>query len=130
MDMAALRRLYIETHVGAAAFADQLARRSLAGAPAQIMLLHDTDLAALYIGDLVRALRADGWSIISADEAYAKPLPQMTKLPDANGTRLQMLARERGAPGPYWYERNEAAVMKKLFTERVLHEQGFGSGKT
>jgi peptidoglycan-N-acetylglucosamine deacetylase len=122
MDMEALRRLYVETHVEAAEFADRLARRSLSDAPAQILLLHDTDLAALYLGDLVAALRAKGWTIISADEAYAKPLPQTTKLPDANGTRLQMLAREKGVPGPYWFERNEVAEMKQLFAERVLHE--------
>lgn len=122
MDMAALRALYVETHVEAADFADRLARRTFARPPAQILLLHDTDLAALYITDLVTALRADGWTIISADEGYAKPLPETTRLPDVNGTRLQMLAREKGAPGPYWFERNETAVMKKLFSERVLHE--------
>lgn len=122
MDMAALRRVYVETHVEAAEFADQLARRSLGRAPAQILLLHDTDLAALYVADLVAALRAKGWTIVSADEAYANPLPQTTKLPDANGTRLQMLAREKGAPGPYWFERNEMPAMKRLFAERVLHD--------
>ena len=122
MDMVALRLLYIDTHVKAADFADRLGRRTFGKAPNQILLLHDTDLAALYVGDLAKALRADGWTIISADEAYAKPLPQMTKLPDANGTRLQMLAREKGVPGPYWFERNEMAAMKKLFGERVLRE--------
>lgn len=122
MDMDGLRTLYVESHVEAANFADKLARKTLGHPPAQILLLHDTDLAALYLGDLARALRADGWTIISADEAYAKPLPQATRLPDINGTRIQMLAREKGVPGPYWFERNEVPMMKRLFTERVLHE--------
>jgi peptidoglycan-N-acetylglucosamine deacetylase len=126
MDMAALRHLYIDTHVKAADFADKLGRRTFGRAPKQILLLHDTDLAALYIVDLVNALRADGWTIISADEAYAKPLPQMTKLPDANGTRLQMLAREKAVSGPYWFERNESSVMKRLFTGQVLHQSSGG----
>jgi hypothetical protein len=34
-----------------------------------MMLLHETDLAALYIGDLVRALRRAGWTVVSADAA-------------------------------------------------------------
>jgi peptidoglycan-N-acetylglucosamine deacetylase len=122
IDMAALRKLYVGTHLEAADFADRLGRRTLGYAPPQILLLHDTDLAALYIGDLVSALRADGWTIISADKAYAKPLPQSEKLPEANGTRLQMLARERGVSGPYWFERNEVDVMKRLFSEQVLHD--------
>jgi peptidoglycan-N-acetylglucosamine deacetylase len=117
-----LRDLYVETHVQAANFADRLARRTLGRAPAQMLLLHETDLAALYLDDLIKALRADGWTIITADEAYGDP---MGKLPapviaDANGTLIQMLSWERGTKGPRWFERNEVAEMKRLFSVRVL----------
>ncbi len=122
MDHDALRKLYIGTHVGAAKFADNLARRTLGRAPAHMLLLHETDLAALYIEDLVKALRADGWTIITADEAYADP---MGKLPEpvvahANGTLIQMLSWDRKTKGPRWYELNEPDEMTKLFNERVL----------
>jgi peptidoglycan-N-acetylglucosamine deacetylase len=122
MDMDALRDLYVETHLLSARFADSLARRTLGRAPAQVLLLHETDLAALYIEDLVKALRADGWTIITVDQAYADP---MAKLPlpvkaDANGTLIQMLSWERGTKGPRWFERNEADVMTRLFNQRVL----------
>jgi peptidoglycan-N-acetylglucosamine deacetylase len=120
-----LRALYVETHVQAANFADRLARRTLGRAPAQMLLLHETDLAALYLDDLVKALRADGWTIITADQAYADP---MGKLPapviaDANGTLIQMLSWERGTKGPRWFERNEVAEMNRLFNARVLRGQ-------
>lgn len=119
-----LRDLYVETHVQAADFADKLARRALGRAPAHMLLLHETDLGALYLPDLIKALRANGWTIITADEAYADP---MGKLPppviaDANGTLIQMISWDRGVKGPRWFERNEVDVMKKLFSERVLHE--------
>ena len=122
IDQTGLRDLYVETHVLAADFADRLARRTLGRAPAQMLLLHETDLAALYIEDLVNALRADGWTIITADEAYADP---MGKLPapviaDANGTLIQMLSWERGTKGPRWFERNEVAAMNRLFEEQVV----------
>jgi peptidoglycan-N-acetylglucosamine deacetylase len=122
MDMDGLRDLYIETHVESANFADSLARRTLGRAPAQVLLLHETDLGALYIEDLVKALRANGWTIITADEAYADP---MGKLPlpvkaDANGTLIQMLSWERGTKGPRWFARNEPDEMTRLFNERVL----------
>lgn len=122
MDMKALRDLYVENHVEAANFADKLARRTFGKAAPQVLLLHDTDLAALYIGDLIDALRADGWTIISADEAYAKPLPETKKLRDVGGTRLQMLAREKGIKPPYWFDRSDRATMNRLFAERVLHQ--------
>jgi peptidoglycan-N-acetylglucosamine deacetylase len=124
VDINALRDLYIETHVQSADFADQLGRRALGRAPAQVMLLHDTDLAALYLSDLVQALRADGWKIITADEAYKDPLGmQQPDLRDANGTILQMVARAKKVDGPYWFDRTERPVMKRLFKERILHEK-------
>jgi peptidoglycan-N-acetylglucosamine deacetylase len=117
-----LRDLYVETHVQAANFADRLARRTLGRAPAQVLLLHETDLAALYLDDLVKALRADGWTIITADEAYADAMSKLAApvIADANGTLIQMLSWERGTTGPRWFERNEVAEMKRLFNARVL----------
>ena len=123
IDQKALRDLYVETHVEAANFADNLARRTLGRSPAHVLLLHETDLAALYIEDLVKALRADGWTIITADEAYADPMGKLSPpvIADANGTLIQMLSWDKGVKGPRWYERNEVDVMHKLFDERVLH---------
>jgi peptidoglycan-N-acetylglucosamine deacetylase len=124
LDINALRDLYIETHVQSADFADQLGRRALGRAPAQVMLLHDTDLAALYLSDLIKALRADGWKIITIDEAYRDPLgEEQPDLADANGTILQMVARGKKVAGPYWFDRNEVPAVKRLFKERVLHEK-------
>jgi peptidoglycan-N-acetylglucosamine deacetylase len=124
LDLNALRALYVENHVEAAEFADRLARKALGRPPAQVLLLHDTDLAALYLGDMVKALREKGWTIITADEAYADPIASARPLlPDTNGTLIQMLAREKGVPGPYWFERNEVKVMKRLFAERVLRDR-------
>lgn len=125
IDHDALRDMYVQTHVDAANFADNLARRTLGRAPAHMLLLHETDLAALYLPDLVKALRKDGWTIITADQAYADP---MGKLPapviaDANGTLIQMLSWDRGTKGPRWFEQNEPDAMTRLFNERVLHQR-------
>ena len=42
-----------------------------------MLLLHETDLNALFIVDLVAGLRAAGWTIITMDEAYRDPIAQM-----------------------------------------------------
>lgn len=124
VDRAALRDLYIESHVESAEFADGLARRTLGRAPAQVLLLHETDLAAFWIGDLVRALESKGWTIVSADEAFADPIARITpNVPVAQGTLIEAIAWERGAPGPRWYARNETKLAGKLFRERVLKGQ-------
>ncbi|ATY34053.1 polysaccharide deacetylase family protein [Sphingomonas psychrotolerans] len=124
IDMAALRDLYVETHVEAADFADALMRRTIGRSPPHVMLLHETDIAALYIADLVKALRADGWEIITADVAYADPLKTAAPdVPSTNGTLTELLAWEKGLPAPRWYARNDLKIANPLFAERVLHEK-------
>ena len=124
VDMAVLRDLYVSTMVGAADFADRLSLKTWGRPPAQVIVLHETDIAALFIADLVRALRADGWTIVTADEAYADPIAKLAPdVQSANGTLLELAAWEKGVPPPRWYERNDMALAKRLFTEQVLHEE-------
>ena len=124
MDMKALRHLYVETMVGAADFYDGLARRALGRSPAHVLLLHETDLAALFLPALIEALRKDGWRIIGADEAYADPIARAAPdTPSAQGTRIEAMAWQKGLPAPRWYERENLKVANALFAERVLHER-------
>jgi peptidoglycan/xylan/chitin deacetylase (PgdA/CDA1 family) len=96
VDMAALRDLYVETMVGAADYNEALGRRLLGRSPVQMLLLHETDLAALFIPDLVAALRKAGWRMVSADEAYRDPVGRLQPdVPSAQGTLTEALAWER-----------------------------------
>lgn len=123
IDMKALRDLYVESHVEAAEFYDALALKTLGRSPAHVMLLHETDIAALFIGDLVKALKAKGWTIITADEAYADPLRDAAPdTPHAQGTLIEALAWEKGLPAPRWYDRNDLRIANPLFAQRVLGE--------
>ncbi len=124
MDIEALRDLYVESHVEAAEFYDALARRTLGRSPAHVLLLHETDLAALFAGDLVTALRRRGWRIVTVDSAYADPIGAlMPDVPSAQGTLTEALAWEKGLPAPRWYGRNDTKVANRLFAEHVLKEK-------
>jgi len=121
MDEAALRNLYVETMVQAADLSDAVMRRSIGRSPPHVMLLHETDLAARYIGDLVTALRNDGWEIVTADQAYADPVYQpWPELIAANATLPEALGWARHVAGPLYYDRNDMPVADALFAERVL----------
>ena len=123
IDRAGLRDLYVESHVGAAEFADALMVRTIGRSPAHFMLLHETDLAALFLPDLVAGLRAKGWTIVTVDEAYADPIGDLSPdVPSAQGTLTKALAWEAGLPAPRWYERNTESIANRLFAERVLRE--------
>lgn len=123
IDRDALGRFYVTWHVEAADHADGLMRQVIGRQPVQMMLLHETDLAALYIGDLVRALRKAGWTVVSADAAYADPIGAlMPDVPSANGTLTEALAWEKGLPAPRWYRYNDTALATAEFNKQVLHE--------
>jgi peptidoglycan/xylan/chitin deacetylase (PgdA/CDA1 family) len=123
IDMKALRDLYVESHVEAAEYYDALAVKVLGRSPAHVMLLHETDIAALFVDDLVAALRAKGWEIVTADAAYADPVRLLRPdTPFAQGTLTEALAWEKGLPAPRWYERNDLKIANPLFRRRVLGE--------
>ncbi|WP_082472666.1 polysaccharide deacetylase family protein [Sphingomonas sp. Leaf357] len=125
IDMAALRDLYVETMVQSANFSDDLMRRTLGRAVPQMLLLHETDIAALFVADLVAALRRDGWTIVTADRAFADPAYRVQPdIPWANGTLAEQLAWAHKLPGQRWFDRNDRKVATALFTDRVLHGAG------
>jgi peptidoglycan-N-acetylglucosamine deacetylase len=123
VDREALREFYVETMVDAAETYDEVAQRTWGRSPAHVLLLHETDLAALYIDDLIRAFRARGWQIISADEAYADPIGALPPpvVPSAQGPLSELAAWERGLPPPRWYRGNNEQVMTAAYSARVLH---------
>ena len=73
----ALSKLYADMMVNAANFFDKAARDTMGRSPAHTLLLHENDIAAMFVVDLVKALENDGWEIISADEAYADPIARI-----------------------------------------------------
>ncbi len=97
VDVEALRDVYVEMLLGAANFYNDVALESLDRSPAHIMLLHENDVAASFIGDFVAALRDDGWTIIHPDEAYSDPIAvQVPETLLAGQGRVAALAIEAG----------------------------------
>jgi peptidoglycan-N-acetylglucosamine deacetylase len=121
MDMKALRKLYVGSQMSAVDYHDELALLTLGRSPAHVMLLHETDLAALFIGDFVDELRRRGWTIVTADEAFADPIAMaMPDVPYSWGTLIGSMAWEKNiAPplSPVWIS---TAMEDFLFETRVV----------
>lgn len=124
MDMDALRDLYVEMVVETAEFADRLALATLGRRPIQVVLMHETDLEALFLPDAIAALRRRGWRIATMDQAYRDPIARV--VPDARylgGGRLAAIANAAGRPPRELVPAlNEEATILRLFNERVLGE--------
>lgn len=125
LDMDKLRRLYVQMHLSSAEAQDDLARRVLGRSPAHVMLMHETDLAALFLPDLVAELRRHGWRIITADEAYRDALK--SAFPDtanARGDLISAIAVERKADWPVWPIWIHPGIAEPIFNQRVVMPDG------
>lgn len=122
LDMAALRALYVRIIVETAEFQDRLARETLGRRPVQVMLMHETDLQAMFLPDAVRALRARGWRIATMDEAYADPVARI--VPETRylgGGRIVAIAAAAGRPpAELAAPLNEEATILRLFETDVV----------
>lgn len=73
-EMDDLRDLYVDVITKSTEFYDAMARETLGRSPHHVLLLHENDVAALFIGDLVAELRDRGFRIIPATEAFEDPI--------------------------------------------------------
>jgi peptidoglycan-N-acetylglucosamine deacetylase len=121
LDMEQLRRLYVRMHVSNAEAQDDLARQTLSRSPAHVMLMHETDLAALFLPDLVVELRRHGWQIITADEAYRDPLNRaFPDTPNAHGDLISAIAVEKKVKWPLWPIPIYSDLAEQIFNQRVI----------
>ncbi len=98
-DVDAWRNIYVDVLMAAIQKYDEIAMRALGRSPAHVLLLHENDLAALFVDDLVAALNAEGWEVISTLEAYEDPL--FEQLPDTlflGQGRVAAIAEAQGMP--------------------------------
>jgi peptidoglycan/xylan/chitin deacetylase (PgdA/CDA1 family) len=99
IDYEKLRRVYIHHVWNSVLFYDSVAKKILNRSPKHVLLLHENDMSALFIGDLIQHIKSKGWKIIPVEEAYNDPLAK--NLPDVlfNGQgRIAAIASENGVP--------------------------------
>jgi peptidoglycan-N-acetylglucosamine deacetylase len=122
IDMNGLRDLFVRNLVASAEFADRLSRDALHRQPIQIVLMHETDLEALFVADAVAALRAHGWQIVPIDEAYRDPIAAAEPDSPYLATRIGALASLPGQPhrdlSP---PTNRVDLVTAAFNREVLH---------
>ena len=122
IDMNALRDLYVRIVVDSAEFADRLSREALHREPIQVVLMHETDIEALYVADAVAALRAHGWQIVPIDEAYRDPIAATEPDSPYLGTRIGALASLPGMPHrELTAPLNRMDTVTAAFNREVLH---------
>ncbi len=116
IDYKALRNMYVEHVWESIQFYHNMGLQNLGRAPKHVLLLHENDLAALFINDLVAYIRSKGWKIISPTQAYTDSIA--THIPNVllNGQgRVAAIAKEKGYKGPFVQESEDEEYLDKLF---------------
>lgn len=125
VDYEKLKNLYIRIIWDCITSNQKLAYKVLKRKVKHVLLLHENDLAALFLGDLIAHIRKQGWKIISIEEAYQDPIADIpiTNTYSLVG-RLGAIAIEKGldkklAVYPETVEYNyipEALKQQQVFT--------------
>lgn len=122
VNRAALRDVYVEHICNSVSFYDAVAREHLGRSPRHVLLLHENDLAALFLEDVLERLKQEGWKFISAREAYEDPIA--SHVPDVlfNGQgRVAAIANEKGIrPRDLVQESEDEEYLDKVVTSRKV----------
>ena len=123
IDMNALQDLYVRILVECADFSDRLARDALHREPIQVVLMHETDIEALFVPAAVAALRAHGWEIVPIDRAYRDPIAAAEPDSPNLASRVGALASLPGQPQRQLSPpSNDVALVTQAFNREVLHQ--------
>jgi len=93
-----LKKLYIDALWHSITFYDDLAKDYLKRSPKHVLLLHENELAALFLGDLLEHIKSKGWKIISPEAAYKDSIANISKDLNFNKQgRIAAIAHSKGA---------------------------------
>lgn len=124
IDYNQLRKLYVDLMWQSITFYNQLGQEVLGTSPAHVLLLHENELSALYIGDLIKHIRAQGWEIITPEAAYSDPISTAytSDFQFNKQGRIAALAHHKGIDEKRLRHEseNESYIDKKLGEYQVL----------
>lgn len=120
VDFDRLRDAYVDVLSESIEFYDEVAVKELGRSPRHVLLLHENDLAAMYLGDLVQRLRKNGWKIISPELAFQDPIARVD--PDTmllGQGRVIAIAAAKGYAGPTERWEDEAKLQREFERRRI-----------
>ena len=121
VDMDKVGALYVDVIVSSTEFYDSLAQDTLGRSPHHVLLLHENDLAALFVDDLVKRLREQGFRIIPATVAFDDPIAK--REPDTlflGQGRIAALAHESGrSPAELISPTEDEEYLRRRFQQEV-----------
>nr|WP_321399869.1 polysaccharide deacetylase family protein [uncultured Desulfobacter sp.] len=118
-----LQRFYINMLLDQINFYNKMAMAVIGRIPVHSMLLHENDLNALFLEEIIDAIREKGHTIVSADRIFLDPInDQKWEKHHSSMRRIRSIAEQRGyngQPKSKWLKTpylNKAVKNSKLFS--------------
>jgi len=123
IDQDRMQKFYVQVMMESIEYYDEMAQKHLGRSPKHILLLHEMDISALFVGDLVDELRRKGWKIISPEEAYNDEIAQYQSQQPLkyNPGRIGEIARSKGQKKGLWHKALDEEYLEKRFNKEVLN---------
>lgn len=117
-----LKKFYVNVLLEGIEYYDQMALTHLGRSPKHIILLHETDVSTLFIGDLVEELRKRNWKIISPEDAYSDDISNYStsSIYPFNPGRIGEIARDKGQTRGLWHKACDEEYLEGRFQKEVL----------
>lgn len=120
LDNEKIKKAYISMLWSSIIFYDNLAKDLLARSPKHIILLHENDINALFIGDLIDHIRNNDGKIITINEAYLDPIADASfDLIPYSQRRIRSIARYKKYKGTMISEYEDEKNIDKLYHQIV-----------
>ncbi len=118
-DVHKLCAVYKDHMLDQAEFHDDLSAKALGRSVKHVILMHETDLNALCLSDLIKELRHRGWEIITVTEAFTDEIANREPNTLFLGQgRVAALAKEKGYKGKLFSKWIEESDIEKEFERR------------
>lgn len=118
-----LKALYVSVMMQCLDHYDQLARSVVGASPRHMLRLHENDLAALYVGDLVQAIRASGSAVVKATDAFNDEFNRHeVDMVPLTGSQILAVAKERGFEGAAPAAIEDPARLKQALDAAAIWE--------
>ncbi len=115
IDFEKLGKTYVEVLYDSVVFYDDLANKVLGRSPKHVILLHENDLAALFIDKFIEHLKKKGWKIISPEEAYDDPISKRPETLQNGDGRIAAIAAEKNFSGVMRDPNQNKEILDDLF---------------
>ena len=125
VELDTLRDFYVSVIIEGIEYYDHLALTHTGRSPKHVLLLHEMDITALFIGDLADALRAKGWTLIPPQDAYTDDIAnyQTQSVLKYNPGRVGEIAHDRDQQSDLWHPTLNENYLRERFAAEVLPPQ-------